>query len=287
MGTFSRSQDQKWYFSERYLFLLWRSQNFVRFALALTVSEISTFSAKTADSALFQGHMTKKLFFFFRYLFSWVFPSSSAYRFEDKHFFCKKGRIGSISWSHDRKCNFYRQILFFLRWSPNFFRFALALTVSEINTFSTKTDKWALFQGHMTKNEIFPSDTFFHMVIKNVVRFALALTVSEINTFSTKTAEWALFQGHKTKNDIFPKDTFFGTFSCKTADSALFQGHMTKNDFFLSDTCFLKWSQNFIHFALALTVSEISTFSAKAAEWALFQGHMNKNEIFPSDTFFC
>ena len=76
---------------------------------------------------------------------------SSAYRFRDKHFFTQNGQNHSFSRSHDPKWNFPVRYFFFRRWSQNFVRFALALTVFES----------ALFQGHMTKNEIFPSDTLF------------------------------------------------------------------------------------------------------------------------------
>ena len=63
---------------------------------------------------------------------------SSAYRFRDKHFFRKNGQIGNFSRSHDQKWNFSVRYFFFLWWSPNFVRFALALTVSEISTFFAK-----------------------------------------------------------------------------------------------------------------------------------------------------
>ena len=59
IGSFSRSHDQKLNFSLRYFFFLRWSENFVCFALALPISEISIFSAKTAESTVFQGHTTK------------------------------------------------------------------------------------------------------------------------------------------------------------------------------------------------------------------------------------
>ena len=75
--------------------------------------------------------------------------------------------------------------VFFLGWSQNvvfpgvitkyrLFR-KLVLPVSEISTFCAKKAETALFQGYMTKNYIFLSNSW------NFVRFTPALTVSEIN----------------------------------------------------------------------------------------------------------
>ena len=84
------------------------------------------------------------------------------------------------------------------------------LQFSRLAIFPKKHPNPTLFQGHMTKHEIFPSDMFFPLVIPKFGLFRSSADRFWDKHFSAKTAESALFQkSHDKKWNYFVRYIFF------------------------------------------------------------------------------
>ena len=145
----------------------------------------------------FPCHMTKKL----------KFPSVLLW-WSQNFVRIKNAESVVFSMSHDQKPKLSVKYIYFLRWTQNFVRFALAFTFSQRRPFAPKTQYQHFFKVTWPKMKIFRSNVFFPWS-KNVVHFVLDLTVSKLRPFWAKNTESAFFQGHMTKNENFPSKHFF------------------------------------------------------------------------------